>query len=91
MRHRSQEQIIYDLLKVLASHEMPIPNRLLYKEALLSSWDVELRYLRIITELDFAISTGVRDKDVTHITNRGRQYMLAYDDVQHLMRSGFKP
>jgi len=91
LRHRSQEQIIYDMLKVLSSHDMPIPNRLLYKEALLSSWDIELRYLTIITEFDFAISTGVRDNDITHITNRGRQFMLAWEDVEHLMRSGFKP
>jgi len=91
MRHRSETEIIYDLLKVLASHEIPILNSELYKDAKLASWDLQFKYLRILDHCNLAKITGMTNSDKAFITNKGKQYILAFDDLQHLMRSGLKP
>jgi len=89
MRARCQFELINDLLTVM-NKEDHLTLKEIADAANMSENTARLP-LKIITHANLALLTGLTPIDSAVITQRGLQYLATFREIQHLMRSGFKP
>jgi len=90
MRHRSETEIVYDMLDVIKNREMPTPLRMIFEGAKIVGHRMQLKYTMILEECSLAKLTGHTHEDKANITTKGIQYITFYDAIEAMLRSGFR-
>lgn len=85
MAHRSEYQIIYDLLNALPRDATLTTIQTLLTKAHVRDLRRELKYLDILKDYGLAVMTGVASVDFVGITEKGKDYIMTWDKIQHLL------
>jgi len=87
--YRSQFTIIFDMLKVMENRPIRTPLKILFERARIRSPYQQQKYIEILEKSDLVTLTGHAPTDLCDITNRGEQYIIFYNAIEGLLRSGF--
>jgi len=58
MKHRSEEEVIYDMLDVIKNRELPTPLRMIFEGAKIVGHRMQLKYTMILEECSLAQING---------------------------------